>query len=133
MKKKLLVLHCAESGTKALAKIANSGNKLKTEIKTFELPCTGRVNEVLLMETLSGGYDGTLVVGCHRKNCRYLDGNRKAEKKMLRIKQLLTDAGITGKDVGIIFTAPDESDRLYREINDFYARLSNGVQREQSE
>jgi coenzyme F420-reducing hydrogenase delta subunit len=65
---KVLLLHCAESGKKALQRMIQLGHKLPGNIQTFELPCTGRVNDVLLMETLQDGFDGVLVIGCQYRN-----------------------------------------------------------------
>ena len=113
---KLLLLHCAESGEKALHKMTQLGYKLPEDVRTFELPCTGRVNDVLLMETLQDGFDGVVVVACHKENCKYLDGNLRAEKRVNHVKKILVDAGIDQKYVDIIFVAPDEGSKLSRRI-----------------
>ena len=92
------------------------GYKLPEDVRTFELPCTGRVNDVLLMETLQDGFDGVVVVACHKENCKYLDGNLRAEKRVNHVKKILVDAGIDQKYVDIIFVAPDEGSKLSRRI-----------------
>ena len=120
---KLLLLHCAESGKKALDRMTQRGHKLPGNIQTFELPCTGRVNDVLLMETLQDGFDGVLVIGCHKENCKYLDGNMRAEKRVNHVKQILADAGIDKKHVEMVFVAPDEGARLSGIIQDFYEEM----------
>jgi coenzyme F420-reducing hydrogenase delta subunit len=116
---KVLLLHCAESGKKALSRMVQLGHKLPGNIQTFELPCTGRVNDVLLMETLQDGFDGVLVIGCHKENCKYLDGNMRAEKRVNHVQKILADAGIDKKQVDMVFVAPDEGNRLSRIIKDF--------------
>jgi len=113
---RLLLLHCAESGKKALQKMTQLGYKLSEDVRTFELPCTGRVNDVLLMETLQDGFDGVVVVACHKENCKYLDGNLRAEKRVNHVKKILVDAGIDQKYVEIIFVAPDEGSKLSQRI-----------------
>ena len=120
---KLLLLHCAESGKKVLQRMTQLGHKLPGDVRTFELPCTGRVNDVLLMETLQDGFDGVLVIGCHKDNCKYLDGNMRAEKRVDHVKQILTDAGIDKKHVEMVFVAPDEGARLSGIIQDFYEEM----------
>lgn len=121
---KLLLLHCAESGKKALQRMTQLGHTLPGEVRTFELPCTGRVNDVLLMETLQDGFAGVLVIGCHKDNCKYLDGNMRAEKRVNHVKKLLADAGIDQKYVDMVFVAPDEGNRLSEIIQDFYGKMS---------
>jgi coenzyme F420-reducing hydrogenase delta subunit len=122
--KALLIIHCAEGAKKALQSIGQIGLGLPQGVRTFELPCAGRVNEVLLMETLQNGVGGVLVVGCRKENCRYLDGNLRAEKKVERVKKLLADAGIAGRFVDMAFAAPDEGRKLHSAIMSAYERLA---------
>lgn len=116
---RILLLHCAESGRRALQNIRQNGASLPLGVRTFELSCTGRVNEVLLMESLEKGFEGIVVVACHKENCRFLDGNLRAEAGVLRIKRLLSDAEIAGKDVEILFVSPDEGLSLVRKLDDW--------------
>ena len=123
MQNKVLLLHCAEGARKALNKMSNKGYKLKPSIYTFELSCMGRVNEVMLMQVLEQDFSGVLLVACHKDNCQYLQGNLRAEKRLIRLKNMLAEAGITDKKLGIIFVAPDEAQKLELEIEAF---LKNG-------
>jgi coenzyme F420-reducing hydrogenase delta subunit len=115
----ILLIHCAEGAKKALKRMEQLGHRLPAQVRTFELPCTGRVNDAVLMETLRDGADGILVVGCRRENCKYLDGNLRAEKRVERIRQILSEADISGKHVEMILVAPDEGKLLYDEVSRF--------------
>ena len=77
------------------------------------------------METLQDGFDGVLVIGCHKDNCKYLDGNMRAEKRVNHVKKILGDAGIDQKYVDMVFVAPDEGSRLSRIIADFRLQITN--------
>jgi len=109
----ILIMHCKEGAKRALARMTEEGYKLPPRFKTFELPCTGSVNEVLLMENLQNGASGVVVLGCRKKNCKHMDGNLKAERKVARIKKMLSEAGVEGRFVEMVFTAPDEGKRLH--------------------
>ena len=115
----ILIIHCAEGAKKALARMSEEGHKLPPQFKTFELPCTGSVNEVLLMENLQDGSTGVVVLGCQKENCKHMDGNLRAERKVARVKKLLSEAGVEGKFVEMIFTAPDEGKRLHNTLLEF--------------
>jgi len=115
----ILIIHCAEGAKKALARMSEEGHKLPPQFKTFELPCTGSVNEVLLMENLQDGSTGIVVLGCQKENCKHMDGNLKAERKVARVKKLLSEAGVEGKFVEMVFTAPDEGKRLHNTLLEF--------------
>jgi coenzyme F420-reducing hydrogenase delta subunit len=110
----ILIMHCAEGAKKALARMSEQGYKLPARYKTFELPCTGAVNEVLLMENLQNGASGVVVLGCRKENCKHMDGNLKAERKVARVKKILAEAGAEGKFVEMVFAAPDEGKRLHQ-------------------
>ena len=109
----ILIVHCAEGAKKALARMSEEGYRLPPQFKTFELPCTGSVDEVLLMENLQNGAAGVIVLGCRKENCKHMDGNLKAERKVGRVKKLLSEAGVEGKFVEMVFAAPDEGKRLH--------------------
>jgi coenzyme F420-reducing hydrogenase delta subunit len=109
----ILIMHCKEGAKRALARMTEEGYKLPARFKTFELPCTGSVNEVLLMENLQNGASGVIVLGCRRENCKHMDGNLKAERKVARIKKMLSEAGVEGRFVEMVFAAPDEGKRLH--------------------
>lgn len=109
---RVLLLYCAESGRKTLKRMADLGYHLHPEVRALELPCAGRVDELMLMEALEKGFSAVLVIACRRDNCRYLEGNRRAEKAVHRLNTLLKEAGIAGRFVDVVFTAPDEGRRL---------------------
>jgi F420-non-reducing hydrogenase iron-sulfur subunit len=115
---RVLLLHCAESGRSALNRMAELGLHLRPEVRTLELPCAGRVDELVLMEALEKGFATVLVIACRRENCRFLEGNLRAEKAVRRLQKYISDAGITGRSVDIVFTSPDEGRRLARVVRD---------------
>jgi len=118
---KLLLLHCTESGQKVLARLPQIGYRLPSTVRTMELKCTGRINEELLLSSLEDGFDAVLVVGCHRENCRYLDGNLRAERRVQRIARMLADAGVMDKKVDMLLVGPDEGAKLAARIAAFLA------------
>ena len=123
MAKSALVIHCSQAGRKALSGMARAGLRLPDEIRTMELSCAGGINEVLLMETLEDGIDGVALLGCRKDNCKNINGNLRAEKRVKRVVELLNSAGIKNKAIEMIFTAPDEGRRLHKRLISFFASL----------
>jgi len=109
---RVLLLYCAEAGRKTLKRMADLGYTLHPEVRALELPCAGRVDELMLMEALEKGFSAVLVIACRRDNCRYLEGNLRAEKAVRRLRALLTEAGIADRFLDIVFTSPEEGRRL---------------------
>jgi len=60
----------------------------------IKLPCTGRVNPLLLLKAIEEGADGVYVVGCKEGDCHYLDGNIKAKKIVKHVKGILESIGM---------------------------------------
>ena len=76
------------------------------------------------MQTLQDGVSAVMVIGCRRDNCKHLDGNRRAEKRVARVARLLSDAGIQDKSVLMHLTAPDEGKRLYETLSRYYDTIN---------
>ena len=64
------------------------------DIKVIQVPCTGRVDILHLLNAIKDGADGVYVAGCLEGECHYLEGNLKARKKVEYVKKTLTELGI---------------------------------------
>jgi F420-non-reducing hydrogenase iron-sulfur subunit len=53
------------------------------------VPCTGRVEEIMILKAFENGADGVMVVGCLEGDCHYLVGNLRARKRVERVAALL--------------------------------------------
>jgi len=72
-----------------------------TNIKIVKVPCTGRIDIVLMMKAFENGADGVCLVGCLEGDCHYLTGNLKARKRVEYVKKLLDECGIGGERVSM--------------------------------
>lgn len=72
-----------------------------TNIKIVKVPCTGRVDIMLMMKAFENGADGVCLVGCMEGDCHYLTGNLKARKRVEYTKKLLDECGIGGERVAM--------------------------------
>ncbi len=58
------------------------------------VPCTGRVEEIMVLRAFENGADGVMVVGCLEGDCHFQVGNLRARKRVERVDKLLGAAGI---------------------------------------
>lgn len=65
-----------------------------TAVKIIQVPCTGRVDILHLLNSIEDGADGVYVAGCLEGECHYRDGNLKARRKVEYVKRILTELGI---------------------------------------
>jgi len=64
------------------------------EVKIIQVPCTGRVDIIHLLNALEDGADGVYVAGCLEGECHYIEGNLKAKRKVNYVKKTLEELGI---------------------------------------
>jgi coenzyme F420-reducing hydrogenase delta subunit len=64
------------------------------DIKIIQVPCTGRVDILHLLNAVEDGADGVYVAGCLEGECHYISGNLKARKKVAYVKKTLTEIGL---------------------------------------
>jgi coenzyme F420-reducing hydrogenase delta subunit len=64
------------------------------DIKVIQVPCTGRVDILHLLNAIEDGADGVYVAGCLEGECHFIEGNLKARKKVEYVKKILTELGI---------------------------------------
>lgn len=65
-----------------------------SNIKIIQVPCTGRVDIIHLLNAIESGADGVYVAGCLEGDCHYISGNIKAKKRVQYVKKVLEELGI---------------------------------------
>ena len=68
--------------------------KYSSDVKIIRFQCTGRIDFMLLLNTLSSGADGIIVSGCHPNDCHYTSGNFHARRRWIVFRSLLDFMGI---------------------------------------
>jgi F420-non-reducing hydrogenase iron-sulfur subunit len=64
------------------------------DVKIIQVPCTGRVDIIHLLNAIQDGADGVYVAGCLEGECHYISGNLKARRKVEYVKKTLEEIGI---------------------------------------
>jgi coenzyme F420-reducing hydrogenase delta subunit len=67
------------------------------EIKFIKLPCSSMVKDVFLLRAFEAGADAVVVLVCPQGQCRYVEGNIRAKKRVAWVKSLLDEIGIDGR------------------------------------
>ena len=82
--------HASDSATLA----ARSGKEWDASVRTVTVPCSGRVDGLMLLRAFEDGADAVFVVGCLEKNCYYDTGSIEGRKRVENVKSMLADLGI---------------------------------------
>jgi coenzyme F420-reducing hydrogenase delta subunit len=67
-----------------------------TNVKVVKVPCTGRVDHLLILKAFESGVDGVYLAGCLEGECHFLKGNLRAKKRVQYVKTLLEEVGMGG-------------------------------------
>ena len=66
-------------------------------IRVVRVPCSGRVNPYFIIKSLTDGWDGVLVSGCHPGDCHYISGNLVARRRFAVLHDLLEFFGLENR------------------------------------
>jgi F420-non-reducing hydrogenase iron-sulfur subunit len=63
-------------------------------VEIVRIPCTGKVDAILLLKAFSSGADGVYVAGCLDGDCHFISGNIRAKARIAAAKKLVAEAGL---------------------------------------
>lgn len=81
-------------------------------VRVVRVPCSGRVNPMLILRALQQGLDGILVSGCHPGDCHYLTGNYYARRRFAVLKSLLDFCGLEEGRVQFSWVSASEGQKF---------------------
>lgn len=63
-------------------------------VKVVKVPCTGRVDVLMILRAFEVGVDGVYLAGCLEGECHFLRGNLRARRRVEYVKGLLEEVGL---------------------------------------
>lgn len=94
-----------------------------TNIRIIRVMCSGRVDPVIVLETLINGADGVLVTGCHPGDCHYIVGNLHAERKFRMLKKLIALTGLEQGRLRLEWVSASEGARFADLVKEFTEQI----------
>ena len=94
------------------------------EIKFIKLPCSSMVKDVFLLRAFEAGADGVVVLVCPQGQCRYVEGNIRAKKRVAWVKNLLDEIGIDGRRLSLTNIAAGNTAAATQIIDDVLKNLA---------
>jgi coenzyme F420-reducing hydrogenase delta subunit len=122
----MYVFYCSNSLDES--QIANGLSGLNgIAVKTIGLPCSGKVDIPYLVKAFETGADGVVLVTCKEGECKHLEGNMRAGKRVEAVESLLEEIGM-GKGRMVFIRVRDEEGSVeltVSEIKKFFERVRN--------
>ncbi len=89
------------------------------------LPCTGRIDEALLLKAFEDGADGVMVIGCLEGDCHYVNGNIRARARVGRVAEILDRIGFGPDRIGMFNLSAGEGAAFARFTDEFVDRVAS--------
>jgi F420-non-reducing hydrogenase iron-sulfur subunit len=96
---KITIFHCINAFSEGRSSPLSDGDNF--EIRLVKLPCSSMVKDVYLLRAFEAGADAVVVLVCPERQCRYLEGNIRAKKRVERLKILLDEIDFDSKRLSI--------------------------------
>ncbi len=71
------------------------------ELHTVKMPCSSMVKDVFLLRAFEAGSDAVIVLVCPEGQCRYVEGNIRAKKRVAWVRNLLDEIGLGGRRLSL--------------------------------
>ncbi|MGA1873463.1 MAG: hydrogenase iron-sulfur subunit [Thermoplasmatota archaeon] len=81
-------------------------------IRVIRVMCSGSVDTVYVNRALIEGADAVLIGGCHLGDCHYLNGNYKARRRMVLLKNILETLGMEPERIWVKWISASEGQRF---------------------
>jgi len=91
--------------------------KYAPNIRMIRLPCTGRIDFLLLLKAFATGADGVIVSGCHPGDCHYTAGNYHARRRWMLFRSLLDFLGFDTRRVIFAWVSAAEGAKWAELVN----------------
>lgn len=98
-KPKITLFRCINAFAESTPSSLSSWDEF--EIKFIRLPCSSMVKDVVLLRAFEAGADAVVVLVCPEGQCRYVEGNIRAKKRVQWVKNLLDEIGLDGRRLAL--------------------------------
>lgn len=126
-----IIAFCCNWCSYAAADLAGSSRlKYPHNVRIIRVMCSGMVHPELVLESLSQGAEGVMIMGCHLGECHYIDGNHKALARSDMITELLEDFGYEEDRFSISWVSSAEPERFAQAVTEMTERVKQLKQAE---
>jgi len=90
-----IVAFCCHYCAYAAADLAGSLRlQYPPSVRVVKLPCTGKLDVLMILDAFEHGADGVMVAGCLEGDCHYQIGNLNARRRVNHVQTLLNEIGL---------------------------------------
>ena len=116
---KITVFHCFNALDSA-ACVDSS----EFDIHSIKMPCSGMTRGVFLLRAFEAGADAVIVMVCPEGSCKYVEGNIRAGKRVVRVKKILDEIGLDDRRLNIYHVSENDYQAVESIINQTVSELA---------
>ncbi len=90
----ITIFYCSQQGEKVHQTLTGLDGSGGGEFRRIPLPCSGKMEIILLTKALESGADGVALFGCPEASCRYLVGSSRARGRVAHVGKILEEIGL---------------------------------------
>jgi F420-non-reducing hydrogenase iron-sulfur subunit len=125
---KIYIFCCATSYEQG--DITRNAGQQDIKTKVIPIPCSGKLDILYLVKAFETGADGVAVLICKEGDCRYLEGNLRAKKRVEAVEKLLEETGLGQGRIMFIQLKDDGVSQAVNELKGFTQRIRDIKQKE---
>lgn len=92
-------------------------------VRIVRLPCSGRADINMILQAFAEGADGVFVAGCEIGGCHFIEGNKRAVKRVAYAKKLVEEAGINPERLEMFHIAASQGPLFAQTAREFTERI----------
>jgi len=123
VKTRITLFHCINTFADSVSIPLPAGNDL--ELKTVKMACSSMVKDVFLLRAFESGADAVVVMVCPEGQCRYIEGNIRAKKRVGWVKKILNEIELDGKRLSLHNIASGDIDTAAKIIRQVVSDLKD--------
>ena len=120
---KITIFYCINSFSESV--LSHFDEIDHVDIKYIKMPCSGMTKDVYLLRAFEAGADAVIVFTCPKGECRFVEGNIRAKKRVERTKSLLDEIEIDGGRLSLFNINQKDKEVAAKIIKDTLSKLKN--------
>jgi coenzyme F420-reducing hydrogenase delta subunit len=84
---------CSNSLTAEEISVCKDRSK-KVNLNFISLPCSGKANLLYLLKAIETGSDAVVLISCKFGECKFLQGNLRAQKRAEEVDSIIEETGL---------------------------------------
>jgi len=115
---KIVAFLCNFCSYEGADRAGSSKLEVPPNIRSIRVMCSGRVEPEMVIEALTNGADGVLILGCHPGDCHFKEGNYKTLRRHSLLLRMLMEFGIEPKRVRLDWVSASEGQKFAEVTNE---------------